>query len=459
MRGPQLDAQAPPSIDSSHWGVFILSMPVLAEQLLHFFVSFFDTYLSGRLGATATSAVGISAYMSWMASMLAGLVGVGTSALVARAWGASQRDEAEQIATQALMLAAGLGLLICGLLQALASIMPAFLGMDAETRIVAERYLRIDAIGQIFAAFTFAGSAALRGTGDMRTPLLVLGLTNVVNVIASVGLVYGTGPFPRLGIDGIVIGTVIAQGTGAILMGVAMTSGWLHLTVKFSNMKWRGDLVRRILHVGAPAALDGLVTFIGHFAFLMVISRLAGGGFSGPIFAAHIVGVRVESISYLPSVAWGIASASLTGRLLGAGQIAEAGRVAPRALTQSLGWAVFCTFVFYFFAPQIYAAMHTDPEVALAGIPAFQLMAAYQIPNAFLLVFVATLRGAGDTRFPLYAAILGVLCLRVPVAYLCGVVYGAGLWGAWLGMGADNTCRAALVIWRYRSRQWAKLKV
>ena len=115
--------------------------------------------------------------------------------------------------------------------------------------------------------------------------------------------------------------------------------------------------------------------------------------------------------------------------------------------------------LFFSFAPQIYATMHSDPAVAAAGVPAFRLMAGYQIPNAILIVYVYALRGAGDTRFPLFCALLGNVVVRVSVGYLCGVYWQMGLLGAWIGMGADNILRSGLISWRYLAGRWIHTKV
>lgn len=439
--------------------ILLLALPVLAEQLLSFCVGFFDVYLSGRLGKDETSAIGLAAYVGWLASMIFSLVGTGTSALVARAWGGGRFDEARRITARSLMLALVLAAVVWTLLQLLAPAFANLLGMSGPARGIAIHYLRLDAFGQVFACGTLIASAALRGTGDMRTPLLVLGVTNVVNVLVATGCVYGWGPFPQLGVVGIVTGTVTAHICGAVLMTTVLLSGGARLQVRLREVRWDRATAARILRIGGPAALDGGITFTGHFLFLMIIARLSAEGFDGAIFAAHVVGVRLESISYLPAVAWGIAAASLTGRQLGAGELALAAQTGHAAVRQFLPYACLTSVVFFAFARGLFLWMHADPAVAAAGEAAFRLMALYQLPNACLIIYVYALRGAGDTRFPLMAAAIGNLCVRVPLAYLCGVVLDGGLLGAWIGMGADNTIRCGLIAWRFCAGRWLRTQV
>lgn len=440
----------------AHLAVIHLAWPVLLEQVLHFSVGFFDVYLSGRLGQQETAAIGLAAYVSWMASMVFGLVGVGATALIARFWGARDFDSARLIASRAMALALCMGVAVSTLLYFLAPFVAWLLGLEGESALIAVDYLRIDSRGQIFSAWTLIGAASLRGAGDMRTPLYVLSVTSVVNMFLSTSLVYGLGAFPQLGVNGIVYGTVAAQFCGALLMAWFLTSGRSALTLVRKEFVIRKETTQRLMRIGGPAAMDGLATFTGHFLFLMIIARVASGKAA---FAAHIVGVRVEALSYLPAVAFGIASGSLAGRYLGAQRPDLARTAGLAAVGQASLYAALVSIVFFVYAPEIYARMHIDPEVQEIGVAPFRLMACYQVPNAILIVLVSTLRGSGDTRFPLWCALLGTFCVRVPVAWFFGIHLGYGLFGAWIGMGADNLLRCGLITWRYLVGRWTLVKV
>lgn len=446
--------------------LFRMAVPVLCEQMLTFGIGFVDVYLSGKLGKTETSAIGLASYISWLASMLFSLIGTGTSAIVAREWGAERYDDARRIAGRSLTIAPTVGLCVFCLLQLLATGFPRLLQMEGDQLRIAVNFLRIDACGQFFAGWTLIAAAALRGSGDMVSPLRVLLITNLVNLIVSIGCTWGvqlpgttTNLIPPLGVMGIVTGTTTAHFCGATLMTFLLFSKGTRLHLTLRDFGLHRETVLRILRIGGPAALGGLCTFAGHFLFLMVISRLSPEGFDGATFAAHFVGVRIESLSYLPVEAFGIAAASLVGQALGAGQLERAKQVGHEALRQCLWYAGLMTFLFFVFAPQIYAMMHSDPAVAVVGIPAFRLMAAYQIPNAILIVYIYALRGAGDTRFPLVCSLLGSIVVRVSVGYLCGVILQMGLVGAWIGMGADNVLRSILISWRYHAGRWVHTRV
>jgi len=439
--------------------LFRLALPVLAQQFLAFCVGFYDVYLAGLLGKEETSAIGLSAYVSWLAYLLFNLIGTGTTAIVARSWGAGQFDDARRISARSLTITLVFAVAIFLLLQVTASLFPILLKMDGVQRKIAVEFLRLDACGQFFAGWTLIGAAALRGAGDMRTPLFVLAITNIVNVIVSTACLWGWGPFPEMGVTGIVTGTVVAQICGAIVMTIMLASGVSRIQLRLSEFGFHRETIQRILRIGGPAALGGAATFAGHFLFLMVISRLSTNGFDGAVFAAHVVGVRVESLSYLPVEAFGIAAATLVGQSLGAGEVERARRVANEAVRECTIYAGLMTVLFFVFAPTIYGQMQSSPEVALVGVPAFRLMALYQIPNAIVIVYLYALRGAGDSGFPMLCSLIGNLLVRVSVGYFCGVVLQGGLFGAWIGMGADNILRAIMAAWRYRAGRWVQIKV
>jgi putative MATE family efflux protein len=436
-----------------------LALPVLGEQLLIFGIDLYDVYLAGTIGATETAAIGLAAYVAWMASLIFDLVRSGTAALVARSWGAGQFDAARQILARSLALGVGLSVMVWALLQLMAPAFAKSVNMEGSAQEIVVHYLRWDAYGQLFVCFSLICSAALRATGDTRTPLVVLALTNIVNIVMATSLVYGWGPLPALGVTGIVFGSVTAKASGLLVMLAALTSGVTWLRLDWREVRWHRETAQRLLRIGAPAALEGLLKFTGHFLFLMVIARLPSAGLSQEIFAAHIIGVRVEALSYLPAYAWGIASASLAGRLLGATSPDVALRTGQIAARQFVWYPILITLAFFFGAEQIFHAMHKDPDVARVGVSAFRLMALYQVPNAFLIIYFNTLVGAGDTRFPMWCSLTCSLGVRVPVAYLCGVVLEGGLFGAWIGMGADNLIRAGLMAWRYHAGRWVHTKV
>jgi Na+-driven multidrug efflux pump len=281
--------------------------------------------------------------------------------------------------------------------------------------------------------------------------------------------VFGIGPWPAVGldlqltsgwgVDGIVAGTVTAKFCGAAIMLLCLARGVNHLKLDRREFRLRDEFVRRILRIGSLAAVDGAIMWAGQFLFLMIIANLEADKGDSYVFAAHIVGINIEAISYLPSIAWGMASATVIGQSLGAGDRDRAMAAGNVAIGQCALLLLAVSFMFYFGAEQIFGFMQKESRVVEVGVPAFRWLALFQIPLGIEIIYKSSLRGAGDTRYPMYFTALGVLCVRVPLAYLGGIVLDGGLLGAWAGMFADVTLRAVLHAVRYLRGNWTELAV
>lgn len=439
--------------------VFWLALPVLFEQFLNFCVGTCDIWLAGHLPdrsqtTPATTAVGVAAYVGWLASLLFSFVAAGTTALVARSWGAGDRVAAGRITTRSLLLAvlAGVGFLI--VIWPAAPLVPRALALDADATRISIHYLRLDALGLVFTALSLVAAAAFRGAGDTRTPMLALGTVSIVNLIVSAGLVYGWGPFPALGVSGIVWGTVVARTSGGLLILAWLLRGRSGLRIHRRDASLFHRDVSRILRIGLPAAADGAVLWTGHFLFLRIISDL------GPTaMSAHMVGIRVEAITYLPAVAWGAAAATMVGQSLGGGDVDRARRAGHEAVRQCAFLGVGITLAFTLGAEWIFRHMHTDAEVCRVGAAAFPLVGVFQIPLLTGIIYVAALRGAGDTRFPLVMTALSTFGLRLPLAWWLSAELGWGLLGAWSGMCADMGVRSVMASLRYIRGAWQRIEV
>lgn len=431
----------------------MLAMPVLGEQLLNFLVGFFDVWLSGHLPGDirtdATAAVGVAAYVGWLASLIFSLVATGTTAIISRAWGAGNREEANQVANRSVVLSVVMGLLFLLMVFPSARFLVSGMGLHGRAAEIGTRFLQLDSIGLVFASVSMVIAAALRGCGDMRTPMWIFGFVNIVNVLFSTGLVYGFGPLPKMGVDGVVTGTVIARVSGGLLFLLCLWGGQRGLALDFQELRFGGSAIRRILRVGAPAAAEGVIMWIGHCVFLRMITGLGQNE-----FAAHIVGVRVEAISYLPAVAWGAAAATMVGQSLGAGQVERAFKVGQEAAIQCCIFGVLISLWFIFGADGIYSMMHQDPEVREVGSFPFRVVGLFQVPLVLGIVYCSAMRGGGETIFPMVSVAFSTYLIRLPVAYYCMGYLHMGLMGAWMGMNLDMLVRGALSTWWYLSKRW-----
>jgi len=176
-------------------------------------------------------------------------------------------------------------------------------------------------------------------------------------------------------------------------------------------------------------------------------------------YAAHQVGLSIESLSFLPGYGFAIAAATMVGQSIGAGKYTraklenwEANRLAT-AIMSLMG------LVFFFFPYALLRAFTSDEAVIELGTLFLKIVALLQVPLALTMVLAGSLRGAGDTHFIMVATTVGMWVVRVPLALLAGVWLHLGIYYVWLAMIADWTLRMVLMLWRYRSERWRAIQV
>lgn len=435
-----------------------LAAPMLGEQCLNMLVGFVDTVLAGTISKEATTAVGAASYMNWIVMLAFSLVGVGAAAIVGRALGARDHTTARRTLHQAMLLAAAMGFAVCTATFLLAPTFAAYLTRTPAAFEPTVAYTRIVAFAYLLGSFNLVGSGLLRIAGDTRTPLMVMSVVNVLNVVISWALVTGVGGL-SLGVEGIAIGTLAARSAGGLLMLGVLLRGRGALKLRFPELRLHGPTMSRVLRLGLPAAMDTGMMSIAQLLFIRIIADSGAQDAATVNFAAHIIGVEVEALSYLPAFAWGTATATLVSQYLGAGRPELALRAARLALIHGAILGAATGAIYALFAGPIYGVMTRDPAVIAVGVPAFRLLGAAQPFLCMAIVATTALRGAGDTRTTMWYSLIGGLLLRVPVAYIGAVVLGGGLIGAWCGMWADNIAKCALTTTRVIGGRWRGVRV
>ncbi len=446
------------SAPSMNRQVLTLALPMLGEQFLNFLVGLVDTWLAGHVSKEATSAVGTGTYMAWSMMLIFSLVGTGAAAVVSRSIGARDGRTASLAAAQALTLGLALGLVLAGVGAFSAPYIAEFFSQTDAARELLTVFLRIDAFGYaLYAAVVICGGV-IRAAGDARTPLKIMGVVNIVNMLLSAGLVFGWYG-PHLGVRGIAIGTAIARTLGGVLLVYVLFRGVGDLHVTLRRLIPNVEMIGRMMRVGIPAAADGMLMWASQMTFVKIVSNTGVGDAATVNFAAHMIALRMEAISYLPAQAWMTAAATLVGQHLGAGRPDDASRAGHRAAFQGALLTTFIGVGFFLLAGPIFAFMSNDEAVQAVGVPAFRLMAFVQPMLGLAIVYTGALRGAGDTRATMLISLIGGIGLRVPVAYVGGILLHGGLIGAWCGMWSDNICKCVLGAVRFTRGGWKRVDV
>ncbi len=432
-----------------------LAWPAVTEMVLQTMTQIVDMIMVGQLGPAAIAAIGIANQPSFFLMALFQALAVGTTAVVARLIGAGKAGAAGDIMRQSVGMAVVLGGLLSGIFILIAPTVISLMGADADVAPMATSYFQVILSGFIFTALTVIMVAALRGSGDTRTPMITRTIANVLNVLLNWLLIFGVWIFPQLGVTGAGVSTVITRALSVLLIAYAIKRGR-------TQLRWRGPLIpkwdiriiRRILHVGLPAAAEQLILRSGQLIFVRTVA-----GMGTLAMAAHQIAISVESLSFMPGFGFSVAATALVGQHLGARRPrwAEAsGLETARVAAMTMGMIGVGLFLF---GPSVMHLYTNDPAVLHMGTIVLRIMAVVQPAIALSFTMGGGLRGAGDTRFVLISTGIGIWGVRLVVAYLLGVVLGWGLPGAWLGMAADQCLRAALTYRRFRSGRWKMIRV
>ena len=443
--------------------VFKLALPAVGEQVLNTFVGLADTFLIGNLsfaaattlgytGTDALNGVGLANQMVWLVTVLFAAVGVGATAIVARSRGAHDMQTANQALKQSLLLGLLLGFVAMALTYLLAPAAMQLLGAAPEIQPLGVSFLRIAALAFVPTALLFLGTAVLRGVGDTRTPLFVMLGVNVVNIAICLLLINGNAGFPALGVEGAAIGAAVARGGGGIVIVLLLLRGRSGLKLDL-DLRPQWDMIKRIARIGMPSGGEQLV-FQG--ALLVFVTFVTGLG--KPAYAAHNVVINIESLSFLPGMGYAIAASTLVGQSLGSGKPEEAQADAYEAQWQGVIMMTVLGAVMVLFPRQLIGLFTHDPAVQAAGEMPMRLAGLFQPLLAINFIMSGALRGAGETRWPLYTKLISTWGIRLPLVMLL-LHWGFGLTGVWIGMTADFGVQAALAWWRFKQGRWKTLRV
>jgi putative MATE family efflux protein len=435
--------------------VLILALPAIGEQILTMLVGLVDTYLVGHLGPDALAAVGLANQVILLAMTVIMALATGTTALVARQVGAGDLHGARTTLQQSLLMVAPVGVGITVLLAVAARPALGFFQPEATVAVLGQQYLRVASLTFAFHAILTVGNAALRGSGDTRTPLYIMLLVNGVNVLLSYLLIHGWGPIPAWGVLGSAIGAAVARGIGGVVILGALSSP--RRLLRFARAGWRPDLglIKRVLNVGLPAGGEQLLMRFGQANFTRVVSGLGTAA-----YAAHQVAIQGQSLSFMPGMGFSVAATTLVGQGLGAGKPERARASVHECLGMAIAFMSIGGLVLLLLAAQVTALfVPHHPEVIALGAACNRLLGFGQPFIAIMMVLSGALRGAGDTRFTLVSTAGGVWLVRLPLAYLFVGPLGLGLVGAWYAMLLELGLRALVFTLRFRSGAWARIKV
>jgi putative MATE family efflux protein len=441
--------------------VLNIAWPVLTELLLGTLFGMIDMIMLGRIKDTAVAAasvaaVGITNQPLFIGLSLVQALNIGGTAMVARYIGSKKLDKVENTVKHIILLNQiflVLPLSIIGLV--FTQEIMAFMGAQSDTLLVGVNYFRAIVVGFIFQSFNFSLSAVLRGAGDTKTPMKVNLKANFINIFGNAVLIYGLIGFPALGVTGAGVSTAVSNIIATVLLCRRILSGKCMLKFNLkSRFKFDKNIMSNLIKIGIPASLEQVAMRIGMMIFIKVVAGL------GTItFAAHQICLSILGLSFTPGQAFGIAASSLVGRSLGEGKLDKADEYGKEARRIGSIISSIMAIILFVFGPQLVGLYSRDPEIIRKASTALKIIAVVQPFQSSQLILAGALRGAGDTVWPLVSAFIGVIGVRIALAYILVTKLGLGLSGAWVAVFVDQFVRWLLISLRYRTGKWKFIKL
>jgi len=448
--------------------VLALALWPFLQNLMGVGVGFADMMIAGRMedgptGEAIMDMMGAGMYLMWLLMILQGAMATGAMALVSRSTGARDMKSANLALGQSVLLGVISGFSSGILIWLIVPYMGRFFGLSNLAQSYVTDYMRMGALLAPFSGVMFVASSCLRAYGDTMKPFLAMLLVNVVNIAASLYFVYSL----DWGVTGLAAGTVIGWAFGAAVIlwflrpggGVRKSSGKddvsAPLRLSVENLRYDMPMLRRIWRISWPSMIEIIGMWSVHAVGIYFIGTMKAG-----TMGAHAMVVRLESVSFMPGFAIGMAASTLTGQYLGAKDPAMAKRAVRFCWVLgivSMGGTGVLISVFN----TEFLSLFGDPssEQFQMAAPVIRFVGFFQILTATMMVMKMSMRGAGDTRTVTIYSFASMGLIRVGMLWFLISHYDIGLLGIWQVMMLDVLVQGAVFTWLHYKGGWLKREV
>lgn len=424
------------------------ALPAMLEMILYMLIGIVDVAVVGRLGAVPLAAVSLGAELFFEIILFLAALGIGSAVLVSQAKGAGNVEEAEQIAGQTVAIGFLLGCISGFLGVFYADFLVGLFKVEPKVHVLAVHYVQITfAIAPLAVLYSMLNSL-YRGWGRTEIPMYVAVVLNIVNCVGCYVLVYGKFGFPALGVAGSALATAIAHVVGCMLILIILIRGGGGLKLRWEAVRRiHREVLKKIFSLGMPSFVE---QFFNNLSIMIAVYLIV---FTGTVsYAAHQVGVIVESISYMPGFGIAIAATTLVGQSVGARDKGRLLQSTRGTIEFGLLFMGFFALLFALFPFQIAQLFTKDPAIIpIAGI-LIRIASLEQLTIALSMVLGGILKGTGDTRTPMLITILATWVYRIPMLYLVIIVLEHPIQIAWLVFISDWLLRAIVFYLAYRRR-------
>ena len=434
--------------------IILLAVPMVLEMLMESLFAVADIFWLGHVSPSAVATVGLTESMLTVAYTAAMGLSIGVSAMVARRIGEKNPAGAAEVAVQGIALGVITAAIIGAAGVLLGPTLLRLMGASAEVIASGQTYTRIMLGGNVVILMLFLINAIFRGAGDAAIAMRVLWLANWINILLGPLLIFGVGPFPKLGLTGAAIATTIGRGTGVLYQLYRLWRRDGRIVIHREQVELKPAVMSTLLRLSGTGTFQvfvGMASWIG-------LTRI-NASFGTEALAGYQIAIRIIIFALLPS--WGLANAAATmvGQALGAGKPERGEQAVWRAAFYNLVFLGAAGLVFIAFANPIANQFTDDPTVALIAAQCLRIISYGYVFYAYGMVLTNSFNGAGDTWTPTWLNLFCFWLWEIPLAWLLARRFNLGPQGvAWAVTIAFSTLAVASAV-LFRHGRWKEKRV
>lgn len=436
---------------SNEFNLFHLTWPIFLELFLFMLMGSADTFMLSGVSDHAVSAVGVANQYIFIAILILEVIGNGVSIVVAQYIGSRKLFEAAKISAIGITINLMIGIALSLGFALFGKRLLQVVNLQGDILNFAQTYLVIVGGGLFLQAIINTLSSIIRAYGfTKQTMLISLGM-NLIHLVGNYLLIFGHMGFPKMGIAGAAISTIISRGIVLIIF-FWLLYRLMEVKIEFRNYFNLAKVhIQKILKIGIPSALEQVTYHTCQLVFLYYVTFLGAAALASRQYAMNI-----SMFIFLFSSAIGMGTAIITGRLVGANLKEEA----YYRVWKSLKWGLFLTVLVdilaIMFREPLIGIFTKDSEIIRLTSQIILLSIFLETGRTFNLVLINSLRAAGDAKFTLYMGLISMVGMSLPLGYLLVFQLHLGLVGIWLAIAADEWTRGVIMFLRWRSRAWEK---
>jgi putative MATE family efflux protein len=434
--------------------ILLLAIPMVLEMVLESLFAVVDVAWVGRLGADAVAAVGLTEAMLALVFAVGLGLAMSTTAMVARRIGEKDPEDASIAGVQAIVLGLTISLVVGLPAGIMAPRLLAWMGATPAIVATGSGYARIALGGCGAILMLFLNNAIFRGAGDAAIAMRLLWVSNIINLILDPCLIFGLGPFPRMGVTGAAMATFTGRSIGVLYQFWRLARGTERLRPLAYHLRVNMGVMMRLLRV----SVTGILQFaIGHVSWIFLVQIVAL--FGAASVAGYTVAIRIVMFFILPS--WGLsnAAATLVGQNLGAQRPERAEQAVWRTGLYNMFFLGGLGVFFVVFATPVVKLFLNDPAVIPIAAVALRTFACGNVGYAYGMVMLQAFNGAGDTVTPTIVNFFGFWVLELPLAWLLAKTAGMRAEGAFLAIVIAECAMAVGGIALFRQGKWKRKKI